>query len=256
MIEKKTQIFRPVNTGRAFEKISEQVKELVFGGVFKPGDKLPPERELALQFKTGRMVVREALRVLEQAGIVYIKQGSEGGAFIKEPDTGVVTRSISDMIRLGNVSIQDLTEARLGIEKMILDTVMERMDATTVALLEKNLKECAHKLSQGAIAREGNVEFHILLAKASKNPIFVMIEESIMDLVFFFLKQLKTDIGYSKRVMNQHKEIFRAIRKGERQRAMYWMEKHLIDVGRRLTDMAKDAGTIQYPKGDVKLDLK
>ncbi len=63
-------LFVPFKTKRAFEEIADQIRELIYTGVFKPGHKLPPERELASQFNAGRMVVREALRTLEQADIV------------------------------------------------------------------------------------------------------------------------------------------------------------------------------------------
>ena len=65
-------LFVPFKPKRAFEDISDQIRELIYSGVFKPGDKFPPERELAIQFKTGRMAVREALRMLEQSGFIYI----------------------------------------------------------------------------------------------------------------------------------------------------------------------------------------
>src|SRR5271157_855002 len=113
-------LFIPLGTKRAFEDISDQIRELIYSGVFKPGDKLPPERELAIQFNAGRMVVREAFRTLEQSGLIYIKQGSFGGAFIKKMDSSPIENSISDMIKIGNITMENLTEARIKIESVIL----------------------------------------------------------------------------------------------------------------------------------------
>ena len=62
-------LFKSIKNKRIFETISEQIKELIYSGVLKPGDKLPSERKLSEQFGTGRMVVREALRILEHAGV-------------------------------------------------------------------------------------------------------------------------------------------------------------------------------------------
>ena len=142
-------LFTPLNTKRAFDQISDQIRELIYSGVLKPGDKLPSERELGSQFKSGRMVVREALRTLEQAGLIYIKQGSSGGAFVNHAGTKVITRSISDMIRIGNVSLQDLTETRLGIEKVVLELSINKITKDDLDLLEKNIKDSEEKISKG-----------------------------------------------------------------------------------------------------------
>ena len=141
-------LFRPLNTKRAFDEISDQIRELIYSGVFKPGDKLPSERELGNQFKTGRMVVREALRTLEQAGLIYIKQGSSGGAFIRHADGKVITSSFSDMIKIGNVSLEELTEARLGIEKIVLELSINKITRDDLHLLENNIKDSEEQISE------------------------------------------------------------------------------------------------------------
>jgi DNA-binding FadR family transcriptional regulator len=250
-MENESSVFRPLKTERAYKQVSEQIKEMIFSGVLKPGNKLPSERELASQFKTGRMTVREGLRVLEQSGLIYIKQGSNGGAYIKTADAKVVSRSISDMMRLGNVKLGELTEARLGIEKMILDFAIKGIDENVLFLLQANLKDSEKLLQRGVIARENNIKFHLLLAKASRNPIFEMIEESVMSLVSYFLKQLKTDTEYSARVLNYHKEIYEAIREKDVTVAKQKMEEHLIDVNSKFSDLAQDLGITEFVNGDL-----
>src|SRR4030042_1966014 len=133
-------LFKPLKKDqKIFQQISDQIRELIFSGVLKPGDKLPPEKQLADQCNTGRMVVREALRILEQSGLIHIKQGSLGGAFVKDPDTTVIVRSISDLIKIGNVTLRELIEARLGIEKVILEFAMMRINKEDLTLLKNNV---------------------------------------------------------------------------------------------------------------------
>src|SRR5262245_7819270 len=79
-------MFTKVRVGRVSEEVVKQVQEAIFSGELKPGDRLPPERELAEQFGLSRMSVRDALRTLESSGLVKIKVGSSGGAFIREPN--------------------------------------------------------------------------------------------------------------------------------------------------------------------------
>ncbi len=229
-------LFTPFKNKRAFEEIADQIKGLIFSGIFKPGDKLPPERELASQFKAGRMVVREALRTLEHSGFIYIKQGSSGGAFIKNIDTTPIIRSISDMIKTGSVTLQNLTEVRLGIEMVNLDFVIQRINSNDLDLLDHNLRETEHQIHKGLRAAESNIDFHLLLAKASKNHLFEMIIESIMNVTKSFLLLVKPNVHYITRVMNYHKEIFEAIKEKNLPLAKEKMREHILDINRNVLE--------------------
>ena len=113
--------FKPVQSHRSFELVCERVREKLLQGELKPGDKLPPERDLARQFGVSRSVVREALRSLEIAGVVALKKGVKGGAFIQEGAASSITQALSDLITLRAVSLRDLFEARMMILEMVID---------------------------------------------------------------------------------------------------------------------------------------
>lgn len=230
-------IFRSIKGKRAFEEIADQIRELIFTGVLKPGDKLPSERELAEQFGAGRMVLREALRILESAGFINIRQGSDGGAFVKNADMSVVTRSFSDLLRLGNVSIQNLTEARLGIEKTIIEVAASRADHRDFKLLERNIEEAEILIAQGLRPREINVNFHLLLARASKNPVFEIISQSVMDMVSYFLRELTPDMKYIKRILTYHRDIVDALKSKDPDMARAKLEEHLLEVNKKLIEL-------------------
>jgi GntR family transcriptional regulator, transcriptional repressor for pyruvate dehydrogenase complex len=232
--------FKPLKSEKKiFQQISDQVRDLIFSGVLKPGDKLPPEKQLASQFQTGRMVVREALRTLEQSGLVHIKQGSLGGAFVKDPDTTVITRSISDLIKIGSVTLRELTEARLGIEKVILEFAIMRMNDEDLDLLKKNIEDSEQKFLKGERATEEHIRFHILLSKSTQNLLFEMMIESIMNVTKSFLLSLKPDVNYINNVLTYHKEIYLALREKNLPMAEQIMEKHLLDINRKFKDLAK-----------------
>jgi DNA-binding FadR family transcriptional regulator len=233
-------LLKPFKTKRAFEEIYDQIRELIYSGVFKPGDKLPSERELVSQFKIGRMTVREGLRTLEQSGLIYIKHGSLGGAFVNESDTKVITRSISDMIKIGNVTLQELTEARLRIEKIILEFAIERINKDDLDLLKKNIEDSEQQMLKGERATKDHINFHIILAKSSKNFLFQMIAESIMDVTESFLSSFQPEIKYVNQVLKYHKKIYKAVREKNLQEAQKIMEKHLIAVNLELTSVAKE----------------
>lgn len=238
-MENPKSLFLPIRTKRAFEEISDQIRELIYTGTFKPGDKLLSEREFANQFKTGRMVVREALRTLEQSGLIYIKHGSLGGAYIKSPDTKTIIKSISDMMKVGNVTLRELTEARLGIELVVLEFVIKRIDENHMNLLKKSIENSEKELLRGKRATEEYLNFHILLAKSTENSIFEMMIESISDVTKSFLLLLKPNMEYIHRVLTYHKEIYEAIKDKNLNRAKKKMEEHLLDVNRKLASLAK-----------------
>jgi GntR family transcriptional repressor for pyruvate dehydrogenase complex len=234
-------LFRPLKKDKKiFEQISDQIRELIFSGVLRPDDKLPSEKELSIQFNTGRMVVREALRTLEQSGLVYVKQGSKGGAFVKDLDTTVITRSISDLIKIGNVTLLELTEARLEIEKIVLDFAARKIDNDGLDLLRKNIEESEELISKGLRASNIYLDFHLLLAKSSKNSVFELILKPVMDIVSSYLRQVEPSKEYSYRVLTYHKEIYKAIEEKNIARAKEKMENHLLDVKNQLLSLLGD----------------
>jgi GntR family transcriptional repressor for pyruvate dehydrogenase complex len=232
-------LFTPLKTKRIFEEISDQIRGLIYSGVFKLGDKLPSERELADQFKAGRMVVREAFRTLEQSGLIEIKQGSLGGAFIKNASPKVITRSLWDMVNIGNITLKDLTEARLGIEKIILEFAIVRINNEELDLLWKNIKDTEELAAKGIRVVKNNLNFHLLLARFSKNPLFQMIAESIMNVMESFLLSLRPNKEYGKKVLNYHKEIYEAIREKNLIVAQKKLEDHILNVNRKLPKFKK-----------------
>lgn len=232
--------FKPLKSKKIFEQIAEQIREIIFSGFLKPGDRLPCEKELANQFKTGRTVVREALRTLEQAGLIYVKQGSEGGTFIKQTDPAVITRSFSDMIRLGNIALRDLTEARLGIEKMILEFAINKINGNDLDLLRMNIEEGEKFVYEETRASDSHIKFHLLLAKSTKNPVFEVILEPIMNIVFSFLREVERPKEYIYRVLNSHKKIYKAVEERDITVAKEKMEEHLLDVNSQFSSLLEN----------------
>ena len=107
--------FRRVQVARAFEDIARQIREELLQGRLRPGDRLPAERELAVQFGVSRNTLREALRSLEIAGLITLRKGAAGGAFINDTNGDTVVTSIKDMFSLGAVTTEQITQARISV---------------------------------------------------------------------------------------------------------------------------------------------
>ena len=230
-------MFKPIHVPRVFDEIAEQVRQRIYDGDLTPGDKLPSERDLATQFGVGRMVVREALRALEESGFIEIRKGSGGGAFIKEASSEVAVRSLTTLIQLGRVTIDDLTEARMWVEMIIVEHAAKRRTDEDLQAMEEAILESRRIFEAGGIPRDVNLEFHLHLANAAKNPIFVMLVQSLMDVLRQFLERLDSARPYLGGISNHHLKILEAIRNQDVERSRESLRGLLLDVKEHLSHL-------------------
>lgn len=185
--------FRPVRARRTFEEIAAQIRERINSGACKPGDRLPDAPMLAAQFKVGRNAVREAIRALEIAGVVSLRKGAHGGVFIRAGgDPRVVAEGFNDMLRLGGITLDHVTEARLWAEDAAVRAACQRLAEAELLALEENVAEAARCFAAGDLATKAelNIEFHNILARATGNPIMMAIIGALMDIVGQFVARV------------------------------------------------------------------
>src|ERR671915_91388 len=128
-------LFNPVNDRRISELIVDQVRLLIRQQQLNPGDRLPAERELCDRFGVSRVTVREALRVLEANGLVEIRVGARGGAFVTAPSSRMVGEGIADLISMSSLSAMEVTEARIVFELGLVPLVCQRATDEDIAAL-------------------------------------------------------------------------------------------------------------------------
>lgn len=232
-MEAKRNLFRRVTPKRAFEDISEQIKGLIYSGVLKPNDRLPSERDMAEQFRTGRMSVREALRILEESGYITIRQGAEGGIFVRELDSTGLSKSISGLMNVGHLTLQEIKEARMAIESIILETGIKRFTKEQLAALESNIRDCERfyearkKAEYPRFSDEQLGKFHILIAETSKNRLYTYFVTSLLNLYANQIIRYIPDSAEYARHLEQHREIYEAIRAKDIMRAKTAIEEHM-----------------------------
>lgn len=243
-------LFQPLPEKRTFKEIAEQIRSSIYANTLKPGDKLPSERELAVQFNVGRISVREALRMLEQAGLIYIRQGSSGGAYVKEADISVIAESVYDLVWRSDIRLEDLTEARLAVEKQILQSAFNRMTEDDLRALGTCVEEL-EEITRGKTDRDMPIrynisKFHLVLARATRNPVFEILLTVLVNVTIKVLDLKMTNMERLKKHLSSHKAIYKAIKNRDLDLAIKAMEKHMLDVARQYS------GVLQRKKRSLK----
>ncbi len=176
-------------TSRTFEDIARRVRADVSSGRLKPGDKLPPERQLAEQLGVGRNALREALRSLENAGVVELRKGRGGGAFILPHDATRITHAMQDLHDVGSFSLSELTEARITVVMQIVQLACERATEEDFEALAQNIREMeAFKRAGQMDERALRVtDFYRILAQSTGNRVLVLLDSSLTEIIRRFV---------------------------------------------------------------------
>ena len=226
--------FAPIRTKRVFEEICEQVRREMAAGSLRPGDKLPPEREMALKLGVSRAAVREAFRSLEIAGVVGLHKGARGGAFILKGDPDIVTRSIRDMFHLGRISLDNLTEARTLVMQLAMQLACERIRPTTLAALERNVERLTMLPVSGKAAERVAIsaEFYRLISQATDNTVMQVIIEALTDIVLQQVEQ--SNIEFFPNLIAHRRRLVEYIANRQVDEAKREMTEHLQRLRRHL----------------------
>jgi GntR family transcriptional regulator, transcriptional repressor for pyruvate dehydrogenase complex len=225
-------LFAPLKSRRAFEEISAEIKRMIFSGVLKPGDRLPSETELGSQFGVSRQTIREAIRRLELAGFIVIQKGASGGPIVVNTILSTISDSFLDAFQMKNMTTDELTKARLEVEKMVLKNALSVIGQDDIAGMKEGIKEAKRKIAQGLTPFGDDLNFHRQLARATGNRIFVILVESLMAAVAHFMSFLSIGVEWSKRANKAHERIIDAIEKGDEAGALAELERHIIDADR------------------------
>ncbi|WP_088954333.1 FadR/GntR family transcriptional regulator [Variovorax sp. HW608] len=181
--------FSAIAPARAVDEIAAQVRDMIAAGTLKPGDRLPPERDLSARLGVSRNTLREALRALENAGIVEMRKGATGGAFVMPGNSGVIVNGMCDLYHLGAITPAQLTEARVWLSEVVVRVASARATEEDFAALEANIDASAKAADFDERARH-NRDFHVILARATRNPILVITMEGIVEVFGQFIAQI------------------------------------------------------------------
>ncbi len=223
----------PIRRNDLPDAVIERILEGIENGDFQPGSKLPSIQELSEKLQVGRSSTREALKQLQIVGVITVKQGR--GTFIREKfDVESLSESIGYLLTLHRPDILHLMEARKIIERGTVALAAEKASQDEIEKLYNLLQRMEKEIDNPDAFAENNVQFHITIAKASKNPILSIFFGSVCDLFLSEQQAVARLLSVSERSLKYHKRIWKAMKDHNVDKAVKEMTDHLNSVERAI----------------------
>ncbi|MEW5723532.1 MAG: FCD domain-containing protein [Thermodesulfobacteriota bacterium] len=244
----KAKIFENVRNEKAPLRIIGQIRSAILQGKLRPGDKLPVEQELTANFGVSRQTLREALRALEILGLLEIRSGSGGGAFISEVDLETAKESLTNFLQFKKVSITHLSEIRKGLEPISARLAVTRMTGEELDQLRELQARCHQVLAKQRFEELMllGIEFHRRIAGATRNPLLVLILDLVENLLIDVKRALHVDAAFSRRFLQCHDLIFQALEARDEATAEREMLNDVTVVEEELLRLASDDSEIKW----------
>jgi DNA-binding FadR family transcriptional regulator len=230
-------LFSPINRGRISGVIIDRIRQLIHSGELMAGARLPSERDLCTQFGVSRVTVREALRVLESSGLVEIRVGARGGAFVTAPSSERIGAGITDLLALSGLTAVEVTEARQLMDLGIVPLACERATAEDIEELFALCTEAEEAKASGELSLEPSADFHIRLAQATHNGAIAMIVQSFREPILMSLERAREAAPLmGTKGDEEHRALVEAIRDRDTDGARRIMATHLSRTLHRVAD--------------------
>jgi GntR family transcriptional repressor for pyruvate dehydrogenase complex len=237
----------PMEVPKASEVLANELRERILSDTYPEGTPLPPERELVVQTRMSRTTVREALRILEVQGLIRIKAGRAGGAFVQKPGEESIASTLDLLIRGRQLRLASVHETREAIEPSCARLAALHRTTGDLKRLETINEAIAASTDLDGFLR-ANVEWHIAVATASHNEILTGIMMALSRAIYTvtntegFIDDEVRDI-----TVRAHRSVLRAIRERDADAAVRRMTRHVhsyaaaaLEVDKRTTVAVTD----------------
>jgi len=220
---------KPITPKLISDQVFDQLRELIYRGIIKPGEKLVPEQEMAREMNVSPGTIKIAIQRLIGMGLVTQKPGK--GVFARDY-TDELKNPFSKAIRSQDIPLDKVLEIRLPLECNAAALAAKRADASDVKAIQHSFEEMVFENSQGRLGNEADASFHMAIAYASKNPLHIMIIRNFYDYIFHGIKEtleaLYTNPDNIRKIIDQHEQIVTAIKQRSPEKASESMKSHIF----------------------------
>lgn len=209
------------------DQVFEQLKKQLLNSAWSQGEKIPSENELAQSLGVSRVTVRQAIQKLTVLGLLETRPGE--GSFVKEPKAGVYMNGIIPIAYLGENSLNEVLEFRRTIEGVVAELAALKINDEEIEQLEKCLKDMELNKDDLKLFSVADVKFHLTLAKATQNSLFIEIFNIMNDVLYDAMTMIVNKRGNSAG-LHYHRLIVNAIKERNSDQVKKIMDEHMEDT--------------------------
>jgi GntR family transcriptional repressor for pyruvate dehydrogenase complex len=244
-------LFQKIAQGRMYQRIVDQILASILSRELKVGEKLPSEKEMTEIFGVSRITVREALRSLEQSGVVEIRQGSSGGAFVRPVDLNPIARQMKNLLKMAHVNLSQLTAARAFFEEMVLSKFpLWKKAEKHLRELKRHVEKAEDHFRRGQNFQgyEANRDFHNRIVQTCGNPIIILEHQLISELLFEYFRKANLNATQREKTIQEHRTIIRLLEEGKYREAAQICSRHLCHFSRSVEKEIQIQSTLRKRK--------
>ena len=242
-------LVQPVKRDRLYQGIVQQIEGLLERGELKPGDQLPPERQLAEQFQVSRASVREALRSLELLGIVETRAG--GGTFVRQAQPDDLARPLQSLITRGH-TLTDVIDVRGLVEPAVAERAAQNITKEEIAELRQIIAAQERKVAAGEPYVEEDTRFHEVIGTAARNELLVTVLGVIWDVLRASREEWLLTEKRAHGSIEAHRRILAALEQHDPTAARTAAADHIQAVGEGILRLLKEERASPVITAEVK----
>lgn len=227
-------------TNLLYIDIVKKIEDKINKEFFSEGDKLPSEREMSIEFGVSRIVIREAIKVLQEKGLVMVRPGK--GAYVTKPKDDSITDTLQRIVQSYNITVEDIVDVREDLELAIIPKAVKKATEKNI----QKLKDCYQKMIEKKFLKEFSQEdmnFHLELAEATQNKFYVVLATSFFELTERLLVDVSVYTNTVDQVLEHHKKIIESIEKGDVVLAISTMKEHIKLIRHEMYVLKKHIST-------------
>ena len=211
-----------------FRQVALALQQKILSGELEPGQRLPAETALASENSIHRSTVREAIRSLEQQGLLFREEGKRK-LFVSRPDTQELSRRLVTPLVMNGVTFEEVWEAIRALDPVSAEAASKRRNADSIRALEDNIAQTRKQMNSPDALVKLDIEFHELIAMAANNRVIQALRLPISDLFYPSFQAVMNNLDAADRMLTAHEKFLQAIKWGDAEEAKEWMIKHLND---------------------------
>ncbi|NLA75017.1 MAG: FadR family transcriptional regulator [Deltaproteobacteria bacterium] len=222
-------MLKPIRSVKISDRVYSQIRDMIYRGELRAGEKLSSEREMALALNVGRPTVREAIQKLIDQGLIESRRGV--GTFVLGNDTRKSNKPLLQLLNGHDFTIVDLLEVRLVLESSSAALAAKRATDEDIRIIEQSLSRLLDARDSLERNLDNELSFHMNIAYAAKNIVHVHLMKSFYDLLYYGMNlafpTLIKDEKLDEMTFDQHITIFNAIKNRDPELAARSMENHI-----------------------------